>query len=227
MYTFDFTSIITQWPGLIRGTVVTLQLFFLASFLGTLVGCGVALIAIRESYLASLICFVLDVIKAVPVLVIIFFLYYLPTKELFGLPPLSPFTAVTGALLIGQMAGTADIVRVAILQTPNDQLVGLRGIGLSSMQIHRNLTLPWIIRCTFSSHMAMWIGNLKLSSLASIFGVPDVVYVAKINITQNFRSFEAWLVVAAIYVVLVLPLTYFQRWLERSPYFLCNRHTFS
>ena len=61
-----------------------------------------------------------------------------------------------------------------------------------------------------------FIGIIRLSSLASVIGASEIVFVARTSITQNFRSLEAWIIVALIYIIMVLPITYFARKFENS-----------
>ncbi len=64
--------------------------------------------------------------------------------------------------------------------------------------------------------LAFYIGNLKLSSLAAVIGCAEVVFVARVAVSQTYRSIEAWLLIGAIYIVLVLPLAWAARALEKS-----------
>ena len=66
------------------------------------------------------------------------------------------------------------------------------------------------------AQIAFFIGIVRLSNLASVIGCQEVVFVARQVSSQAFRSFEPWLVVAGIYIVLVVPMTVALRELERS-----------
>lgn len=94
------------------------------------------------------------------------------------------------------------------------------GIGFKPNQVITHVTIPSVIKQTLPGHIALWIGNIKLTSLASVIGVTDVVYVAKLSMSQNFRSLEAWLFVALLYAAIVLPCTLALRQLERSNWIL-------
>ena len=76
--------------------------------------------------------------------------------------------------------------------------------------------LPDIFRQILPTLISFFIGNLKLSSLASVICVPEILYVAKSAGSQSFRSLEAWILVCIIYVILVLPFSYLARNLENS-----------
>jgi polar amino acid transport system permease protein len=55
---------------------------------------------------------------------------------------------------------------------------------------------------------------LKMTSLASVINVREVVYAAQTVIADVSRSLEAWAVVAVIFIVLVIPATYAARRVE-------------
>jgi polar amino acid transport system permease protein len=61
----------------------------------------------------------------------------------------------------------------------------------------------------------LYIGMLKMSSLASVINVSEVVFTAQTVISNVSRSLEAWVIVALIYIIMVVPATYGARILER------------
>ncbi len=215
-YQWDFGGLLPYTRAFAWGVVVTIELTLLSSAIGTL--CGVPLaVALRGSPLvARPLAFLIDVIRAVPTLVLIFFFYYFPYRDVLGVSPPSGFAAVLLTLVVAQACYTADLIRATIDQVPRAQVLGVEGIGFKPHQVVWYVVVPSVVRQALPGHIALWIGNLKLSSLASVIGVPDAVFVAKIAMSQSFRSLEAWTVVAAIYAALVLPLTYGLRALERS-----------
>lgn len=158
---------------------------------------------------------IVDIIRAIPNLVLILFLYFFPYRELGFVAP-SAFWCAAWALIAAQAAYSAELFRSAIDQVPRNQVLGLSALGFRPVQVARYATLPSVVRQTLPAHLALWIGNLKLSSLASVIAVEDVVYVARVAMSQNFRSLESWLVVAGIYIVLVLPVSAIARSLEKS-----------
>lgn len=155
-----------------------------------------------------------DVIRAIPPLVLILFMYYLLTKQVIG-------TTVTGfwvcslALGLNLAAFTADIVRAAIDSVPVSAMEAGSALGMSRQQLTRHVVFPHVFREVIPGMTVLYVGMLKLSSLASIINVREVVYTAQTVISEISRSLEAWTIVAAIYVVLVVPATYAARSVEK------------
>ena len=215
-YHWDFSGLNPYWGAFLRGLGVTAALGVLSSALGTLAGIPLAFALRTTRIISGPLTAFLDAVRAVPNLVLIFFFYYFPYEAVLGVRSPSPFVAVLVALIAAQAAYSADLFRVALDGVPALQVEGLRAMGFSPSQVLRFAVLPSVVRHALPGHVALWIGNLKLSSLASVVGVEDVVFVAKVAMSQSFRSLESWLVVAASYVVIVLPFTYLLRSLESS-----------
>jgi polar amino acid transport system permease protein len=214
-YDWNFNVFSQYVPAFVSGTLVTIELSVLSSLLGT-VGGFVLGPVLRIKPLDRVSLPVNDMFRAVPTLVLIFFFYYFPYKEMFGISPPSAFFAACAALTLSQAVYTADIVRAAVDGVSKGSILGARSVGLKESAIWQYIIVPDIFRQILPSLIAFYIGNVRLSSLASVIGCEDVVFVARITIGQKFRSLEAWIIVAAIFIVLVLPLTWFARKLEGS-----------
>lgn len=214
-YDWNFSIYSGYLPAFVSGIGVTIQLSAISSLAGTLGGFILGPLY-RLKPLDKVLLPINDMIRAVPSLVLIFFFYYFPYKEIFGWGAPSPFACACAALMLSQAVYTADIVRAAVDGVSKGAILGARSIGLREITIWRHIIIPDIFRQILPSLMAFYIGNVRLSSLASVIGCEDVVFVARLTIGQNFRSLEAWIIVAAIYIALVLPLTWLARQLENS-----------
>ena len=118
-------------------------------------------------------------------------------------------------LSINLAAFIADLVRAAIENVSPRDLDAGRALGLSESQLTRHIVLPNVVRELVPSLTVLYIGTLKMTSLASVINVREVVYTAGTVTAEISRSLEAWSVVAAIYCVLVIPTTYLARRIEK------------
>jgi len=214
-YDWDFSVLTPYLPALARGTWVTIELSVISSLLGTLLGVVLGIVY-RLKPLDRVLLPINDILRAIPLLVLIFFIYYFPYTDIFGIPAPSAFVCAVTALTVAMAVYTADIVRAAVDGVSQGSIMGARSLGLQEKEIWRYIVLPDIFRQIIPSLMAFFIGNVRLSSLASVIGCEDVVFVARQAISQRFRSLEAWTIVALIYIVLVLPLSWAARRLENS-----------
>lgn len=201
--------------ALLRGVWVTIEISVFSIVSGTLAGFALGAIY-RLAPLQRVWLFLNDVLRAVPMLVWLFFFFFFPYKEMFGIKPLSAFTCAVLGLGLSQAVFTADLVYSAVDRVSQRTILGARSLGLRDNAIWRHLIIPDIIRQTLPAMIGYWIGVLKLSNLSSVIGCEDVVFVAQVATGQRFRTLEAWVLVALIYVILVLPMTLAARRLDES-----------
>lgn len=214
-YDWNFTAFEPYLGALVRGAGVSLALAGISSAAGTLLGFLFAF-PLRSRPFGPVLGWVNDALRAIPLLVFLFFFYYFPYEQIFGVPSPGAFFAAAAALTLAQANFTAEIVRTAIDAVSPKKIAAARTLGLKERAIWFHVTLPDVVRQTIPTQMAFYIGNLKLSSLASVIGAEELVYVARLSVSQTFRSLEAWIVVAVVYVILVLPFTVLARAVENS-----------
>lgn len=213
-YDWDFRFLLPYAGAFARGIGVTMEISIASFVFGTAVGILIG-VFLRLAPFRNFFLLINDAVRAVPMLVVIFFVYYFPFQEVFGLEPLNAIWSSIIAMSVSQAAYTADVVRAAVDGVSSRIFMGGRALGLSEITIWSHLALPDIFRQILPTEVAFFIGIVRLSSLASVIGAEDVVFVTRLSVSQNFRSLEAWIVVAMIYVVLIVPLTVLSRRLEK------------
>lgn len=214
-YDWNFDIFGPYKGALLGGLWVTIQLALYSSIIGTIIGFPLG-VFLRFKPLKIISLPINDIFRAIPLLVLIYLFYYFPYKALLGMEPPTEFTCALLALTLAQAVFTADIVRGAIDGVSQRTILGAKSLGFKDKQVWRYVIIPDVFRQILPTLVAFYIGNLKLSSLASVISTPELLYVAKTASGQSFRSLEAWILVAAIYIILVVPLSYFARKLENS-----------
>jgi His/Glu/Gln/Arg/opine family amino acid ABC transporter permease subunit len=218
-YDWNFSVLVPYWHAFLRGTGLTIALSVISFVIGTFIGTWIGAI-LRSSALGRVFYLINDAVRALPPLVVIFLVYYFPTRQVFGITSPSAFWSSVIAFSIAQAAYSADLTRAAVNQVPQNSVLAGLSIGLTKRDLWRFVILPDLIRQMLPAQIAFFIGIVRLSNLASVIGCQEVVFVARQVSTQAFRSFEPWVVVAIIYIVLILPMTFALRELERSPWLL-------
>lgn len=217
-YDWNFWRLLPYWEAFLSGTGITLALTFLVIIFGTLLGVIVGL-SLRQPVLRFIAYPFVDVIRALPPLVLLLFLYYLLTRQVIG-TSVAAFWVYTIAMSLNLAAFTTDIVRAAIENVPYGVTDAGLALGMSQKQVTRYIVLPHVIREIIPAMTLLYIEMLKMSSLASVINVRDVVYTAQTVIASISRSLEAWIIVALIYIALVIPATIVARrveiWLGRG-----------
>jgi polar amino acid transport system permease protein len=212
-YELDFRFLAQYETAFVRGMILTLWISLSSFVIGTCAGLPVGF-ALRFFRPRSIILFINDAVRAIPPLVMLLLIYYTPWNSWLGIP--SPGAITTSILGLGiiQAAYTGDLVRNAIDGVPETTLMGARALGLKESLIWQYVILPDVVRQIMAPELAFFIGTIRASSIASVIGAGEVVFVARVSSSQNFRTIEAWLVVGAIYVALVWPLAILERRVE-------------
>lgn len=189
-------------PKLLEGTLVTIELTIIAIIMGVLLGIPVALGRVYGNKPVYIICtFFVEIIRGTPLLTQLFILY-------FGLPSvgimLSPFVAAMLGMGINSAAYQAEYFRGAIQSVKKEQLIAAYSLGMKQVQTIRHIVLPQMFRIVIPSWSNELIYLLKYSSMAYMIQAPEIMSQGRLIASRNFRTFEVFIVVALIYLILVL-----------------------
>lgn len=212
-YDWNFSRIAPYWYAFLSGAITTLTLTVMVIVIGTVTGVILGLL-LRNRFGRYLLYPPIDVIRAVPPLVMILFMYYLLTVQIIG-TTVQAYWVYVIAMSLNLAAFTADVVRAAIGSTPKSATDAGLALGMTRGQLTRHIVLPHVAREIIPAMTILYIGMLKMSSLAAVINVRETVYTAQTIIAEISRSLEAWTVVAVIYIVLVIPSTYAARRIEK------------
>jgi len=188
-------------PKLLEGAIVTIELTIIAIMIGIFIGIPVAMGRVYGNKPVYAICtFFVEIIRGTPLLTQLFILY-------FGLPSigimLSPFTAAMIGLGINSAAYQAEYFRGAIQSVKREQLTAAYSIGMNQVQAIRHIVLPQMFRLVIPSWSNELIYLLKYSSMAYMIQAPEIMSQGRLIASRNFRTFEVFIIVALIYLVLV------------------------
>lgn len=209
---FDFAYLTAQWPALMRGLWLTVQVSALSIVLSILVGVlGAAARVLQVPVLDKLVVGYVEFIRNTPLLAQLFFIFY-------GLPGLGLRLSLfwSGVLCLTIWAGAYQIENVrGGLETVGK---GLReaafSLGLSPWRFFRLVAAPMAIRVGLPSMLNTSISLLKNSSYLQAIGLAELTYVAIDRISMDFRTIEMFAAICVIYLLLVLTLSFLASRLE-------------
>ena len=192
-------------PKLLEGTAVTIELTIISIAIGVLMGIPVALGRVYGNKPIYAFCtFFVEIIRGTPLLTQLFILY-------FGLPSigvmLSPFLAAMIGMGINSAAYQAEYFRGAIQSVKKEQLIAAHSLGMKQNQAIRYIVLPQMFRLVIPSWSNELIYLLKYSSMAYMIQAPEIMSHGRLIASRNFRTFEVFIIVALIYLILVLALS--------------------
>lgn len=192
----------------------TLELTFLSLVFASVIGLLFGLLNVSKKKAPRLIAnLYIDCIRGVPLIVLAFFVY-------FGIPlatgiRLNALVAGIIALSLNAGAYMAEIVRAGIQAVDKGQMEAARSLGLPYATAMRRVILPQAIRTMIPSIINQFIITLKDTSILSVIGFPELVKAGQIVIARNFESFKMWVIIGAMYLVVITTLSKVARKLER------------
>jgi len=211
-YLFTFEDGVFVSGPLLDGLWVTLEITGYSLVLASVIGLLTALFRLSGSRVARLIARVyLEVIRNTPLLVQIFFLYFVlaPIFEL------ERFTAAVVALSLFEGAYASEIFRAGIVSIKRGQWEAAHSLGLSSFDTYRTIILPQALKRILPPLTGQAVSLIKDSALVSTIAVYDLTMQGRTIIAETFLTFEIWFTVAAIYLIITLSLSLIVNVLEK------------
>lgn len=219
---FDFDLVVNSFPLLLLGAGVTVQITALSVGFGLLIGMFVGIARLSRVKLIKFLATVyVDFIRGTPLLVQIFLIY-------FALPMIigqriDPFIAAITACSVNSGAYVAEIFRAGIQSIDKGQMEAGRSLGMTWTQTMRFIILPQAFKRIIPPLGNEFIAMLKDSSLVSVIGFEELTRRGQLIIARTYGSFEIWLTVAFIYLVMTLTISRLVDYLERR-YKIDDKH---
>ena len=204
----------TTWllPGLWGTLKAAAVSIVLALVLGAVLGIG----RMSDHAAIRIVCgFIVEVFRAIPVLILMFFAYYLFAQ--YAIVPSSQlsFAAVVFGLTLYNGSVIAEILRAGIMAVPRGQSEAAQSIGLRKSQMMRMILLPQAVTAMLPALISQMVIALKDSALGYAFGYIEVVRSGIVSASYWGNYLPSLLVVAAIMISINFCLTGFANYLER------------
>lgn len=198
-------------PILLMGLTNTLLLGATAILLGTALGTAIALIRLYAPRPFALLAILYtDLMRALPVLVVLILIYYaLPFAGIV----LSSFAAAAVALSMVFAAYAAEVMRAGIQSVPKGQFEAASSLGLGFWLTMRKVIFPQAMRIVIPPHASNCVSIIKDTSLASVVAMSDLLKQAT-DAQALFANPTPLIGAAIIYVIILWPLVRLTGWLE-------------
>jgi len=214
MYEWDFHWVWSYRDQLFQAFLVTAYLNAIVLVVGTAAGVLLGILSgARSMIVRGIIRLYVDLFRTLPILVmLVWFFFCLPV--LLGGVRISALWSAVIVLSLNLSAFLAEIVRAGLEAVPKHHIEAARAAGLSSAQTVRYVTLPIALRIMVPPFVGQYINSIKLSVLASVISVPELLNRTTDIISQVYRPMEFYTVLAVLFLVLLLPGTLWSRRLE-------------
>ena len=168
------------------------------------------LIALGRLYgprpLAAVLSGYVELIRGTPLMLQLFVLFYLLK--------LPPWVAGISGLAINYSAYEAEIYRAGLQAIPPGQMEAALALGMSRMMALRRVIIPQAVRIVIPPVTNDFIALFKDTSVCSVITLVELTKQYSILANSTGGAIEFALAVAALYLMMSVPLSWFSRWSE-------------
>jgi polar amino acid transport system permease protein len=206
----EFLTVLDQWPLLMMGLLVTINLTAVSSLLGLAVGvAGAWARSEGPAQIKWVVGAYVELIRNSPFIVQLFFVF-------FGLPSLgiklTPEAASVVAMSVNLGAYATEIVRAGIEATPAGQIDAALSLALNRWQVFMHIVLPPALKRMWPAIVSQIIIVMLGSAVCSQIATEELSYAASLIQSRNFRAFEAFIVATLMYLAVAVALRRFLNW---------------
>ena len=200
-------------PILMNGVALTIIVTLGSLLLSTLLGLVWALMRVSGiGLLAWLSAAIINVIRGIPIIVLLFYLYFV-------MPDLGiTLTALQAAIIglgIAYSAYQAENFRAGIEAIDGGQIEAAQAIGMGWWLTMRRVVLPQAVRIVLPPYGNTMIMMLKDSSQASTITVAELALQGKLIASSTFKNTSVFTLVALMYLTMSIPLILLVRHFEK------------
>ncbi len=228
---WNWQTIFTSFPDLLKASVVTIELVVLSSVIGLVFGVVLGLLRLAKNPLVSTLPFLyIFFFRGTPLLVQMALIYYglgqfeFIKESTLWKPVLSQaYWCAIIAFALNTAAYIGEIVRGAVSAVPKGELEAADALGMSPAQKLRRITLPRAFGIMIPAYSNEVIFMLKGSALASSITVMDIIYTSKEIMSRTYTVLEIYFAAGVIYLVLSWVILFgfrqFERWINGYKYY--------
>ncbi|AEB29240.1 glutamine ABC transporter permease protein GlnM [Carnobacterium sp. 17-4] len=207
------TILTTYQDVLIDGFLNTLYSSIIALFFSLIIGTLMAISQLsKKKWLKRLANAYVEFFKNIPLLIIVMFFYVVVPLYWFSI---DGFTAGTIGLTIYTSAFIAETVRAGIMGVPKGQTEAGLSTGLTQNETMRYIILPQAFKIVIPPLGNQFINLVKNSSVLAMVTGLDLMYQGDLIASETFNTFDTYILIGLIYLIITLPLTYLMSYIER------------
>ena len=213
-YAWDFSVVGRYLPLFWTGLQLTVAIAVMSITGGAILGLVVAMAQLSSSrILRGIVTVYVEIMRCTPMLVVLVWFYFaLPIVTGVSLPA---FQAVVLAFTLNGGAFFGEAFRSGIVSLPRGQVEAATILGLTYLQRMRYVIVPQGFRAVLPVLVSISVQMFKDTSLVAVLGVGELMYNGQLAANNSFRPLEILTTLAAIYFVILFPMTLILRRLEK------------
>ena len=206
----DFSFIVEYMPYYFEGIKYTLLISFVAVLFGAVFGSLLFYMKSSNFHiwkikpLKIIAVAYIEIIRGTPMILQIV-IVYAGAEPFFGMD-LSALQAAFVAIALNSAAYVSEIVRAGIDAVDKGQMEAARSLGMKKSTAMMLIVVPQAVRNILPAIGNEFVAVIKESSMASVVGVGELMYAAKIVQGSTYRSLEPLIVAAGFYFILTFTL---------------------
>ena len=198
---------------LLEGFKFTLYSSIIALVLSLIIGTLLGILQISTNKIVQLLANAyVEFFRNIPLLIIVMFFYVVVPLYWFQI---DGFTAGTIGLTIYTSAFIAETIRAGILSVPKGQMEAGLSTGFTYSQTMRYIVLPQAVKIVIPPLGNQFINLVKNSSVLAMVAGLDLMYQGDLIASETFNTFETYILIGLLYLIITLPLTYLMAYIER------------
>lgn len=225
---------------LLQGLFTTIRLSLWATLLATLLGTVMGLARLSGRLFRRMVGrSYVECVRNLPPLVLVFLFYFFLSQQVLpylgldqwlrgaspgvrwwvGLlfaPPgsLAAFVSALVTLAVYEGAYIAEIVRAGVQSVERGQWEAARALGLTPRQQLRHVIMPQAVQRILPPLAGQFISTIKDSAIVSVISIPELTFQGMELMASTYLTFEVWITITAMYLVLTLSCSLGLSWLE-------------
>ena len=211
--TFDFSFITKYQVRIMDGFWMTVKLSIMSLLLSLTIGVLCAAGQNSKILFLRYLCNVyVQFIRGTPLIMQIYLFFYI-VGTAWGID--NRFWAGVLILSIFEGAYIAEIIRGSLLSIAESQLEAAKAVGFTQKQTLTTVVLPQLVERTLPALTGQFASIIKDSSLLSMIAVIELMQTMREISATNFKLFECYIFLGALYLCLTLPISLVSKKLER------------
>jgi His/Glu/Gln/Arg/opine family amino acid ABC transporter permease subunit len=199
-YEFYWTIVWNAFPELLSGAWVTVQLTLLSFVLGTLIAMPMAVARHRGGGAAYRFSTAwVELSRNTPVVFQVYLAYF--GLGAFGIN-IPSYVAILGAISFNNAGYMAEIFRGGLAAIPRQQFSAARSLGMTNFESFVHVIFPQVFKIIFFAYVTQGIWGMLNTSLGMLVGLRELSGAAQYAQSESFRTFEFFIVTAALYYLI-------------------------
>jgi His/Glu/Gln/Arg/opine family amino acid ABC transporter permease subunit len=211
------SEILSCLPYILEGIPTTLFYAFCSFFIGGILGCALAFARqLNIRIISRIISIYVSIFRGTPLMLQLGIIYY-GSYTIFG-NGLEIWQAGILSFSLNSSAYISEIIRAGCNAVPKSQITAAETLGIPRILIIKDIILPQAIKNVFPALVNESIDLVKESTIISTIAGCDLMRRASIVASEYYSYFIPFLIVGAIYYIIVLLLSQVAKVAENAGY---------